>query len=99
MAKVDELFQQGLYVGFGLAHRTKERIEEVAQRVSRDFEMTEEEGHRFLEDLLKGLEESNSRLDEFIGARLENYFKEAGVPSKEDIDTLIKKVEELEKKL
>ena len=99
MARERNLFQEGLYVGLGLAHRTKDRIEEFAKKISEEYDMTEEEGRKFVDDLMKESEESQSRLDEIIEKRLESYLKEAGVPKKQDIDKLSKKIDELEKKL
>jgi polyhydroxyalkanoate synthesis regulator phasin len=61
--------------------------------------MSEEEGKRFVDDLMKESEESNNRLDELIEKRLEKYMKEANIPSKDDIAKLTKKIDQLEKKL
>jgi polyhydroxyalkanoate synthesis regulator phasin len=92
-------FQEGLYVGLGLAHRTKERIEEFAKKISDEYNMSEEEGRKFMDDLMKESEETQTRLDEIIEKRLETYLKDAGLPKKQDIDKLSKKIDELEKKL
>ncbi len=99
MAQQRNFFQEGLYAGLGLALRAKENVEEFAKRISREYKMSEEEGKRFLEDLVKESEETKSRLDEIIEKRLESYLDEAGVPKKSDIDKISKKLDDLEKKL
>lgn len=99
MAEQRNIFQEGLYVGLGLAHRTKKKIEEFAQKITREYNMSEEEGKRFIDDLLKESEESETRLDELIEKRLQNYMKDANIPTKQDIDKLTKKIDQLEKKL
>ncbi len=92
-------FLEGLHVGLGLALRAKERIEEWGKKISEEYEMTEEEGKRFVQDLLKESEETKTRLDEVVESRLESYLEKAGVPKKKDIDKLSKKLSDLEKKL
>ncbi len=99
MAKDSNLFQQGLYVGLGLAHRTKERIESYAKKVSEEYDMNKEEGQNFVEDIVKEADETHTRLDDIVEKRLEMYLKEANIPQKQDIDKLSKKIDELEKKL
>ncbi len=99
MAEKRDLFQEGLYVGLGLALRTKEKIEEFGKKISSEYEMSEEEGKNFVDDLMKESEETQTRLDSIIEKRLEKYLKEANMPSKSDIDKLSKKIDDLEKKL
>ena len=99
MAKDTNLFQQGLYAGLGLALRAKEKIEEIGKRITEDYEMNEEQGKKFMEDLVKQSEETKTRLDEIVEARLETYMKDAGVPTKKDLDKISKKLEELDKKI
>lgn len=99
MAQQRNPFQEGIYAGLGLALRTKERIEDFAKKITREYEMNEEEGKRFMDDLVKQSEETRTRLDEVIEKRLETYITEAGLPTKADIDKLTRKIGELEKKL
>ncbi len=93
------VFQEGLYVGLGLAMRTKEKIEEFGKKISEEYNMNEEEGKKFVDDLMKESEETQTRLDEIIEQRLDKYIKETDLPSKKDIEKLSKKINELEKKL
>ena len=99
MAQQRNPFQEGIYAGLGLALRTKERIEDFAKKITKEHEMNEEEGKRFLDDLVKQSEETKTRLDEVIEKRLETYVADAGLPTKADIDKLTRKITELEKKL
>lgn len=97
--KKRDLFQEGLYIGLGLAMRTKERIEEWGNKIREEYEMSEEEGKRFVDDLMKESEETRSRLDEIIESRLEGYLERLNLAKKDDIDKLTKKISDLEKKL
>jgi polyhydroxyalkanoate synthesis regulator phasin len=99
MSEKRNLFQEGLYVGLGLALRTKERVEQFGKKISEEYNMNEEEGKKFVDDLMKESEETKTRLDEIIEKRLEQYMKDANIPNKKDIDKLSKKIDELEKKL
>jgi polyhydroxyalkanoate synthesis regulator phasin len=99
MAQQRNPFQEGIYAGLGLALRTKERIEDFAKKITQEHQMNEEEGKRFLDDLVKQSEETKTRLDEVIEKRLETYIADAGLPTKADIEKLTRKITELEKKL
>jgi len=92
-------FQEGLYVGLGLALRTKEMVEEFAHKISHEYEMNEEEGKRFVDDLLHESQETRTRIDEMIEDRIDKYFKDLDLARKDDVDRLVKKMNELEKKL
>jgi polyhydroxyalkanoate synthesis regulator phasin len=94
-----DIFEQGLHIGLGFVLRAKEQIEDWGKKISEQYEMNEEEGKRFVEDLVSQSDQTKTRLDEFIQNRLEQYFQEADVPSKEDIEKLNSKIESLEKKL
>ncbi|MFO8065277.1 MAG: phasin family protein [Spirochaetia bacterium] len=99
MASENTNFQEGLYAGLGLALRAKEKVEEFGKKISEDYQMNEEQGKKFMEDLVKQSEETQTRLDEIIESRLETYMKDAGVPTKKDLDKLSKKLDELDKKI
>lgn len=99
MAQQRNFFQEGIYAGLGLALRTKERVEEFAKKITSEYEMNEEEGKRFMDDLVKQSEETRTRLDEIIEKRMETYINDAGLSTKADMEKLLKKIGDLEKKL
>jgi polyhydroxyalkanoate synthesis regulator phasin len=99
MANETNPFQEGLYAGLGLALRAKEKVEEFGKKITEDYQMNEEQGKKFMEDLVNQSEETRTRLDDIIEAKLEAYMKDAGIPSKDDMDKLSKKIDELGKKM
>lgn len=99
MAQQRNPFQEGLYAGLGLALRTKERVEEYAKKIASEHQMNEEEGKRFMDDMVKESKETRTRLDEIVEQRFQSFIEETGLPKKEDIDKLTKKISDLEKKL
>lgn len=99
MANRTNFFQEGLYAGLGLALRAKERVEEYGKKITEEYEMNEEQGKKFMEDLVNQSEETRTRLDDIIEAKLEAYLKDAGIPNKEDLNKLSKKIDELGKKM
>jgi polyhydroxyalkanoate synthesis regulator phasin len=99
MAQQRNPFQEGLYAGLGMALRTKERVEEYAQKIASEYQMNEDEGKRFLDDMVKESKETRTRLDEIVEQRFQAFVDESGLPRKEDVDKLTKKIADLEKKL
>lgn len=94
-----DFFQEGLHIGLGLAMRTKEKIEEFANKVKEEYDMSEEEGKRFVDDLVKESEETKTRLDEIIEKRIQAYLNDLDVAKKSDLDKISKKLNDIEKKL
>jgi polyhydroxyalkanoate synthesis regulator phasin len=94
-----DLFTESLHAGVGFALRTRDAIEDFAKQMSQQYKLSEEEGRKFADRMVKETEESRTELDEAIEKRVNAYFEKAGVVRKDDIDAIAKKIDALEKKI
>lgn len=94
-----DLVKKALYTGLGLAMLTKERAEEVVKDLTRQAELSEQEGKELLDGLLHRSEaarsELESRLDEAISAAV----RRLNLATKDEVASLRAKVEELAAKI
>jgi polyhydroxyalkanoate synthesis regulator phasin len=94
-----DLVKKALYTGLGLALLTKEKAEEVVKDLTRQAELSEQEGKELLDGLLERSEEARrdvqSRLEETISAAV----KRLNLATKDEVANLRAKVDELSAKL
>ncbi|MFP4373588.1 MAG: phasin family protein [Spirochaetaceae bacterium] len=86
----------GIYAGLGLALRTRDAVLETGRRLARESSMSEEEGRKFVDDLLKQTENTRSRLSGLIEERVAEVMQRLDVAKRSDIERLEKRIAELE---
>ncbi|MEA1965282.1 MAG: phasin family protein [Candidatus Aerophobetes bacterium] len=96
---MEKLLRDVFLVGLGVLSLTREKAEEIVEELTRLRGVTEKEKRTLLERLIKKGEEQKKEIDERIGERVEKVVSRLKVATKEDIERLEKKIEELKKKL
>jgi len=91
--------KKALLTGVGLAAMSKERIEEWAKNFAQEAKLAEEEGKKFVEDILKQTEEARKNAEEQVSAFTKKALDKMGLHTRGEYDELKKRVEDLEKKL
>ncbi|TLD69903.1 hypothetical protein FEM03_14300 [Phragmitibacter flavus] len=127
-----EIVKKSVYTGLGLASLTKDKIAKFAADMSREAQLSEEEGRRLREELEVKAEESKEQLGEqidqridqalvqvglvkagvkrvadrtsdtfqqFVDKRVDAALERLGVARKEDIASLLQRIELLESKV
>ena len=94
-----ELVKKGVFTGIGLLSLTKEKIEEVAQEFIEKGKMSEQEGEKFVNELLKRSEESKQDIKKQVEESVKNLMKKMDFASKADVAALHKELAELKTKL
>jgi len=95
-----ELIRRGVLAGIGALALARERGKAVMDDlVKRGETATREERLKFIDELLKRVEEEKRIVRERIGAELEKAAATLGVPTKRDFEELSKKIDELSKKV
>ncbi len=92
-------FKKALLAGIGLASVTKEKLEEIADKLIEEGKMSKEEAEKFLDELIKKSEEARNEFDIRIEKTVKHMFNRFDVAYKEDIEALQKRIDELEQKL
>lgn len=91
-----EIIKKTILLSIGLASLTKEKIEDLAKEISKNSKLTEEEGKKLFDDLLKKSEEAKSNLEKQVNELIKNALKKVDIPSHEDFQKLKKRIKKLE---
>ena len=83
-------------MGAGLAVLTKEKIEELSDKIAEDAELSEEEGRRLLGDIIEKSEKAKKELDAKIETKVKQTIEKLDIATKTDIENLSGKIERLE---
>ena len=88
-----------LYAGIGLATITKEKAEEVVNELVKKGEMSKEEGKETLNSVFNRMQEESDKLKVKVSEQVENMISSMNLVKKSDLDEVIVRMEELEKKI
>ncbi|SHF72735.1 phasin family protein [Ornithinibacillus halophilus] len=89
--------KKGLSLGLGLAVTTKEQAEKVVDELVEKGEISKQESKEFFQELLEKGKETQKQLDDKISSKLHQLLDELDLATKEEVDKLKKRIEELEK--
>jgi len=94
-----ELFEKTLLAGIGTLALTQKKAEELKDDLKERFNLSEEEGKKFLEKLQSMVKENQAKLEELAREEVKKACERAGLVTEEELTKLKKKVEHLEKQL
>lgn len=93
-----ELIKKAMLAGVGLAAVTKDKVEELARELTEKGEMSEKEGKELIDELLKKSEQARKDLETKVEDTVRKVLEKMAVATKEDIDSLSKRINNLEQK-
>jgi len=96
---MDNPIRTGIYAGLGLALRTRDAVMDTGRRIAEESSMSEDEGRRFVDDLLKQSEDVRGRLSELVEERVSEVLNRFDLAKRSDIERLEQRITELESKL
>ncbi len=94
-----ELFEKTLLAGIGTLALTQKKAEELKDDLKERFNLSEEEGKKFLEKLQSMVKENQAKLEELAHEEVKKACERAGLVTEEELTKLKRKVEHLEKQL
>lgn len=83
--------------GIGLALKTRDEVEELARDLSKKGSLSEQEGKRFLDELLKRYDDARGKLEERVEESVKKFLKKADIVTSEELKALKKEIRELKK--
>lgn len=92
-----ELIKRTFLTGVGLAALTKDKVEEQAKKIAEELKLDEQEGRKLADDLLRQAEQSREKLTSQVKQMVKKTLQELHLPSREDLERIEKRLEELEK--
>ncbi|MCG8700419.1 MAG: phasin family protein [Bacteroidales bacterium] len=92
-------FKKAFYTGMGLASLAVDKVKEVSKDIADELQLSEEEGQKFASELEEKVKSEKERLGKLIDEKVEKAVDKLKLTSKEELENLRKRIEELEKKL
>ena len=93
-----EQLEKAFLAGLGVVALSKKKTEEFLAELKESYQMNEEEGKAFLERTQDMVQEGRKRLAEMAETEVNKVVDKLGLISREEFDSLLKRVEELEEK-
>ena len=94
-----ELFEKAVLTGLGALSLTQKKAEEIIAELKEKYKMSEEEGKAFLDKVQGMAKEGRERVAEIADTEVKKVMDRVGLVPREEFDRLLKRVEELEKRL
>ncbi len=90
-----ELAKKYLYTGIGLAVKTRDEVREMTNDIIRQSEMSEQEGRKFMDEMMSRYDNSRKNMEDKINDQVEKVFKKTNVATKDEVENLRNEVEAL----
>jgi len=91
------IIKKSMLTGIGLALIAKDEVEDLAKELVNKGKMSENEGTKFLEDLQKRYDETQTKLEEKVQMAVKDFMKKADVVTGDELKGLKKEIRELKK--
>jgi polyhydroxyalkanoate synthesis regulator phasin len=94
-----ELFKKAVLTGIGVASLTKDKVDELAQEFIEKGKMSEQEGEKFVTEILKKSEESRQGLTRQIEKKIETAVEKMNLAKSSDITDLKNEIKTLKEEM
>lgn len=91
------IIKKSMLTGVGLALIAKDEVEDLAKELVKKGKMGENEGTKFLEDLQKRYDETQSKLEEKVQRAVKDFMKKSDLVTTDELKGLKKEIRELKK--
>lgn len=93
---VGETLERLILLQVGAAAATRDRVQEIVDRLIEQGRLEREEGRTVVNDVLDRARERSAGTRALIDTSLQQGLRGAGVPTREDFDDLVFRIEQLE---
>jgi polyhydroxyalkanoate synthesis regulator phasin len=94
-----DILRKALLAGVGVTYLTIDKIEEVGKKIAQDAKVSEAEGRKFVDELVKKSVEAKGSLEKTVSEKIQTALHALNLPTRKDVDELKSKIAELEAKL
>ena len=94
-----ELLEKAFMSGLGAIAMSQKMGEEFVKDMKERYKISEEEGKAFLEKMQAMAKESKQKIGDLAEQEVKKVIDRIGLVPREDYDRLVKRIEELEKRL
>ena len=94
---VFDIVKKTLLTGIGLALQTRDEVEAIAREFAKRGEMSEKEGKKFLEELLKRYDDTRKMLERRIETTVKELLKKADLVTADELKAIKREIRDLKK--
>ncbi len=94
-----ELLKKNVLIGIGLASMTQAKIKELGKKLAEESKLPEEEGEKFVNELMSQAEETKKSLEEQMGNVVEKALTTLKLPCNSGFDRLEVELKSIRKRL
>jgi polyhydroxyalkanoate synthesis regulator phasin len=94
---VIDIVKKTLLAGIGLALQTRDEVEALAKEFTEKEKMSEKEGTKFFEDLMKRYDETKGMIETRVEKAVREFLKKADVVTGDELKALKKEIRDLKK--
>ena len=94
-----ELIKKAVLTGVGVVSLTKDKVEDLGRELIAKGKMSEEEGEKFIQEMLSRAEESRETVKNQTESLVQSTIAKMKLARGEDIDSLKKEIERLRKEV
>ena len=92
-----DLIKKTMLTGIGLALKTKDEVENLAEELIKQGKLSETEGKKFLEEIKDKYEDSQKKLEKRVEKTVTELLKKANLVTSDELNALKKEIRELKK--
>lgn len=92
-----DLIKKTMMAGIGLALKTRDEVEDLVKDLVKKGNMNEQEGKKFLDELLDRYDEAKDKMEERVEKMVKDFLKKADVVTGDELKALKKEIRELKK--
>jgi polyhydroxyalkanoate synthesis regulator phasin len=92
-----DLIKKTMLTGIGLALKTKDEVENLAEDLIKQGKLSETEGKKFLEEIKGKYEDSQKKLEQRVEKTVKELLKKGNLVTSDELNALKKEIRELKK--
>lgn len=93
------ILKKGVLTGIGLGVMTKEKVEEFAKKTAAEAKLSEEEGRKFVEELLNQAKGARTSLEERVSAEVKVAIDKMELATRQDLKKIEEQIQKLQELL
>jgi len=94
-----EIVKKSMLAGIGIASLTKDKVEEIAKDLVKQGGITEQEGRKFVEEMLGYADKTRNDMEKIVESSIEKVINRLDLVRRKDFDEVKKSLDEIQEKL
>lgn len=91
-----DLMKKSMLIGLGLTSMTRDKIEQFAREISEDSKLSEEEGKKLAEEMVRQSDEARANMEKEVRGLVKKATEKLNIPSRAEMRDLADRIEALE---